>query len=71
MLVLTQGSAFMGAGEHGEELAVVGARGYQRPNPNLSCAYHGAVLLILFPWLPTPTPSAPTITLLGRWPALC
>ena len=39
MLVLTQGRAFMEPGEQGEELAMMGARGYQQPNPNLLCAY--------------------------------
>lgn len=65
MLVLTQGTAFMGAGEHGEELVVMGARGSQQPNPNLPCAYHGAVLLMPFPWQPPPAVSALAIVLLG------
>ena len=65
MLVLTQGTAFMGAGEHGEELVVMGARGSQKPSPNLPCAYHGAVLLMIFLWQPPAAVSAPAIVLLG------
>jgi len=52
MPALSQGSTFMGAGEDGEELAVIGEFGYLQPNTNL-CAYHGVVLLMLFPQKPT------------------
>ena len=54
MLVLTQGRAFMEPGEQGEELAMMGARGYQQPNPNLLCAYQLGCLADAN-WLAAPT----------------
>ena len=69
MPALAQDHAFMGAGERGEELAALGARGPWWPSHGLLPARHGAVVLTPVPRQPPPAPSAPAITLLGRSPA--
>ena len=68
---VTHVHAFMGAGVHGEELCMMGARGPHQPNPNLLPACHGADLLMHIPHQPPPVHAAPTITPLIRLPALC
>lgn len=71
MPALTIGCSFIRACVRWEELIWMGSRGYQQLMLTLHCAYHGAVLLMLFTWQLPPPPSAPAITLLRHWPVLC